>query len=167
MKEMGLWTLIWTVSVITGMGVAQTSQLCPSHTEISPCSCTLKKSGLDIICEYTDLSHISDVMSALKGRTNTVIFYLRLRHNSLPKLQPYVFLGLDIRHLTIHNSSLAKLEESSLSSVGENTIFTIFLIPECAIVRVSLTRDLFFSFGEEKCECKIDDASIVIQIHGK
>ncbi|XP_043803988.1 slit homolog 2 protein isoform X3 [Apis laboriosa] len=118
MKEIGLWTMIWTVSVITGMGVAQTSQLCPSHTEISPCSCTLKKSGLDIICEYTDLSHISNVMSSLKGRTNTVIFYLRLRHNNLPKLQPYVFLGLDIRHLTIHNSSLAKLEESSLSSVG-------------------------------------------------
>lgn len=118
MKEIGLWTLIWTASVMTGISVAQISQLCPSHTEISPCSCTLKKSGLDIICEYTDLSHISGVMSSLKGKTNTVIFYLRLRHNSLPKLQPYVFLGLDIRHLTIHNSSLAKLEESSLSSVG-------------------------------------------------
>lgn len=48
-----------------------------------------------------------------------MIFYLRLRHNNLPKLQPYVFLGLDIRHLTIHNSSLSKLEESSLSSIGE------------------------------------------------
>lgn len=37
----------------------------------------------------------------------------------MPKLQGYVFLGLDIRHLTIHNSSLAVLEESSLSSIGE------------------------------------------------
>ncbi|KOX72921.1 Leucine-rich repeats and immunoglobulin-like domains protein 2 [Melipona quadrifasciata] len=118
MKESSLWTLVWTVSLVTSLTVAQSSVNCPSHSEISPCSCTLKKSGLDIVCEYTDLSHIDDVMRSLKGRTNTVIFYLRLRHNSLPKLQPYVFLGLDIRHLTIHNSSLAKLEESSLSSIG-------------------------------------------------
>ncbi|CAK9831514.1 Leucine-rich repeats and immunoglobulin-like domains protein 2 [Anthophora retusa] len=118
MKENGLWSLICMVCVIMGLTLAQTSQICPSHDAISPCSCTLKKSGLDIVCEFTELAHISHVMTALKGRTNTVIFYLRLRHNSLPKLQPYVFLGLDIRHLTIHNSSLAKLEESSLSSIG-------------------------------------------------
>ena len=119
MKESKLWTLVWTVSLVTSLTVAQSSVNCPPHSEISPCSCTLKKSGLDIVCEYTDLAHIDDVMRSLKGRTNTVIFYLRLRHNSLPKLQPYVFLGLDIRHLTIHNSSLAKLEESSLSSIGK------------------------------------------------
>jgi hypothetical protein len=34
------------------------------------------------------------------------------------KLQDFVFLGLDIRHLTIHNSSLAVVEESSLNSLG-------------------------------------------------
>jgi len=31
----------------------------------------------------------------------------------------FVFLGLDIRHLTIHNSSLAVVEETALSSVGK------------------------------------------------
>lgn len=110
--------MVWAMSLATSLSLAQ-SVNCPSHGEISPCSCTLKKSGLDIVCEYTDILHISEVMSKLKGRTNAVIFYLRLRHNNLPKLQPYVFLGLDIRHLTIHNSSLSKLEESSLSSIGE------------------------------------------------
>ncbi|XP_076662828.1 uncharacterized protein LOC143366019 isoform X2 [Andrena cerasifolii] len=118
MRKDGLWTLVWTVCLVMGLSSAQTSQLCPSHAEITPCSCSVKKSGLDIVCEFTDLSHISKVMSTLKGKPNTVIFYLRLRHNSMAKLQPYVFLGLDIRHLTIHNSSLAVLEESSLSSIG-------------------------------------------------
>ncbi|XP_076162218.1 uncharacterized protein LOC143144078 isoform X2 [Ptiloglossa arizonensis] len=118
MKENGLWRLVWMLCVILGVSMAQTSQPCPSHHEIAPCSCTLKKSGLDIVCEYTSLSHISKVMGTLKGKLNIVIFYLRLRHNNLPKLQRYVFLGLDIRHLTIHNSSLAVLEESSLSSIG-------------------------------------------------
>jgi hypothetical protein len=56
-------------------------------------------------------------MKELKG-SSEVIFYLKLRHNSLPKLQDFVFLGLDIRHLTIHNSSLVVVEESSLSSLG-------------------------------------------------
>ncbi|XP_076238436.1 uncharacterized protein LOC143181732 isoform X2 [Calliopsis andreniformis] len=118
MKKNVLWTVVWTMGLMSGLGLAQTSQSCPQYSDISPCSCTLKKSGLDIVCEFTDLSHISKAMSVLKGKSNPVIFYLRLRHNSLPKLQRYVFLGLDIRHLTIHNSSLAVLEESSLSSIG-------------------------------------------------
>lgn len=124
MRKNGLWTLVWTVCLVMGLSSAQISQLCPSHTEIAPCSCSVKKSGLDIVCEFTDLSHISKVMSTLKGKPNTVIFYLRLRHNSMAKLQPYVFLGLDIRHLTIHNSSLAVLEESSLSSIGKSPLAT-------------------------------------------
>jgi len=48
----------------------------------------------------------------------SIIFYLKLRHNNLPKLQGFVFLALDIRHLTIHNSSLAAIEENALSSLG-------------------------------------------------
>ncbi|XP_053970341.1 slit homolog 3 protein isoform X1 [Hylaeus volcanicus] len=118
MKENGLWTLVWAVCVIIGLSMGQTLQSCPSHHDIAPCFCSLKKSGLDIVCEFTDMARISKVMSTLKSKLNTVIFYLRLRHNNLPKLQRYVFLGLDIRHLTIHNSSLAVLEESSLSSIG-------------------------------------------------
>lgn len=121
MREHGLsdaWRLVWLLCLVLATSLAQTSQICPSHTEISPCSCSVKKSGLDIVCEITDLQHISRAMAVLKGKTNVIIFYLRLRHNNLPKLQGYVFLGLDIRHLTIHNSSLAVLEESSLSSIG-------------------------------------------------
>lgn len=95
-------------------------QQCPTHGEIAPCVCTVKKNGgLDILCEFTDLQHISKTMAVLKGKPSLVIFYLKLRHNNLPKLQGFVFLGMDIRHLTIHNSTLAVVEESSLSSIGK------------------------------------------------
>jgi len=77
-------------------------QVCPEQGDISPCICTVKKNGLDILCETTDLAHITKSMGTLKGKS-PVIFYLKLRHNNLPKLQGFVFLALDIRHLTIHN----------------------------------------------------------------
>lgn len=121
MREHGLldvWRLVWLLCLVLATGLAQISLVCPTHNDISPCYCSMKKSGLDIVCEITDMQHISKAMSVLKSKPNIVIFYLRLRHNNLPKLQGYVFLGLDIRHLTIHNSSLAVLEESSLSSLG-------------------------------------------------
>lgn len=93
-------------------------QTCPATNEIAPCACQVKKNGLDILCEATDLSHINKAMGTLKGK-NPIIFYLKLRHNNLPKLQGFVFLSLDIRHLTVHNSSLAAIEETALSSLGE------------------------------------------------
>ncbi|XP_053964719.1 slit homolog 1 protein [Anastrepha ludens] len=92
-------------------------QVCPEQNDIAPCICTLKKNGLDILCETTDLAHITKSMGTLKGQS-PIIFYLKLRHNNLPKLQGFVFLALDIRHLTIHNSSLAAIEENALSSLG-------------------------------------------------
>ncbi|XP_037949793.1 leucine-rich repeat-containing protein 15 [Teleopsis dalmanni] len=92
-------------------------QICPEQNDISPCICTVKKNGLDILCEATDLAHITKSMSTLKGKS-PIIFYLKLRHNNLPKLQGFVFLALDIRHITIHNSSLAAIEENALSSLG-------------------------------------------------
>lgn len=93
-------------------------QTCPAVNEISPCVCQVKKNGLDILCEATDYMHITRAMTALKPKS-PIIFYLKLRHNSLPKLQGFIFLALDIRHLTIHNSSLAVIEETSLSSLGK------------------------------------------------
>ncbi|XP_055917777.1 toll-like receptor 13 isoform X1 [Eupeodes corollae] len=93
-------------------------QVCPEQSDISPCICTVKKNGLDILCETTDLQHINVAMGILKGKS-PIIFYLKLRHNNLPKLQGFVFLALDIRHLTIHNSSLAAIEENALSSLGK------------------------------------------------
>lgn len=99
--------------------VSQVIQQCPRAGEIEPCTCTVKKNGLDILCEFTDLQHISRAMTVLKGKPSLMISYLKLRHNNLPKLQGFVFLGMDIRHLTIHNSSLAVVEESSLSSIGK------------------------------------------------
>lgn len=92
-------------------------QTCPSVSDIAPCACSVKKNGLDILCETTDIGHITHAMSTLKAK-NPIIFYLKLRHNNLPKLQGFVFLALDIRHLTIHNSSLAVIEETALSSLG-------------------------------------------------
>ncbi|XP_052119487.1 chondroadherin isoform X2 [Frankliniella occidentalis] len=108
---------------LLGLAAAQGGQsgqnICPAAADIQPCGCTVKKNGLDILCETTETQHINKAMDALKRRGNAVIFYLKLRHNTLPKLLQFVFLGLDIRHLTIHNSSLAVVEESSLSSVGK------------------------------------------------
>lgn len=110
-------TLLFVAQIINGQpnGPAQT---CPSVGDISPCVCQVKKNGLDILCEATDYYHIQRAMTALKPKS-PIIFYLKLRHNSLPKLQGFIFLALDIRHLTIHNSSLAVIEETSLSSLGE------------------------------------------------
>lgn len=108
--------------LFNGYTMWQVQQQCPPRSDISPCACTVKKNGLDILCEFTDQQHISRAMETLKGKP-LVIFYLKLRHNNLPKLQGFVFLGLDIRHLTIHNSSLAVVEESSLSSIGTDTGF--------------------------------------------
>lgn len=97
-------------------------QTCPEAKEISPCACQVKKNGLDILCEATDVGHINKAMTALKGK-NPIIFYLKLRHSNLPKLQGFIFLALDIRHLTIHNSSLAAIEETALSSLGGFDLF--------------------------------------------
>ncbi|XP_043281466.1 leucine-rich repeat-containing protein let-4 [Venturia canescens] len=114
-----IWRCLSLLCLILGdTVVAQTLQTCPVHVAISPCVCSVKTLGLDIICESTDHTHISKAMDVLKGQPKTVIFYLKLRHNNLPKLQGFVFLGLIVQHLTIHNSSLAVVEESSLSSIG-------------------------------------------------
>lgn len=112
--------LICIVQIINGQGGPP--QTCPMAMEISPCLCQVKKNGLDILCEATDVVHITRAMTALKPKS-PIIFYLKLRHNSLPKLQGFVFLALDIRHLTIHNSSLAVIEETSLSSLGMLSLF--------------------------------------------
>lgn len=118
----GMWRRLAALAALLALAApigAQTAQQCPPHGDISPCTCSVKKNGLDLLCEFTDPSHINKAMAALKGRS-PIIFYLKLRHNNLPKLQGFIFLGLDIRHLTIHNSSLAVVEESSLSSIGES-----------------------------------------------
>lgn len=122
-------TALWTWIKLLGLALAvldhapvaaqsNSPQTCPPGSDISPCVCQVKKNGLDILCEATDVQHITKAMSALKGKS-PIIFYLKLRHNNLPKLQGFVFLALDIRHLTIHNSSLATIEETSLSSLGK------------------------------------------------
>lgn len=105
------------LKLVLGQSQGQ-QQVCPEQNEIAPCVCTVKKNGLDVLCETTDLVHITKSLSTLKGKS-PIIFYLKLRHNNLPKLQGFVFLSLDIRHLTIHNSSLAAIEENALSSLGK------------------------------------------------
>lgn len=107
------------IKSIQSLDDGQASQKCPPLSEIAPCTCGIKKNGLDVICEFTDFIHISRAMDSLKKRQSSIIFYLKLRHNNLPKLQGFVFLGLDIHHLTIHNSSMAVIEETALSSIGK------------------------------------------------
>lgn len=115
---LGLSILLENVLLVGGQQNNPPQQVCPPLNDIDPCACTVKKNGLDILCEGTDILHINKAMGALKGKS-PIIFYLKLRHNNLPKLQGFLFLALDIRHLTIHNSSLAAIEETSLSSLGK------------------------------------------------
>ncbi|XP_035794791.1 leucine-rich repeat-containing protein let-4-like [Anopheles albimanus] len=115
-KLLGLALAVLDVATLVA-AQSNSPQTCPPGSDINPCVCQVKKNGLDILCEATDAQHITKAMSALKGKS-PIIFYLKLRHNNLPKLQGFVFLALDIRHLTIHNSSLATIEETSLSSLG-------------------------------------------------
>uniref|UniRef100_A0A182PAY8 LRRCT domain-containing protein n=1 Tax=Anopheles epiroticus TaxID=199890 RepID=A0A182PAY8_9DIPT len=116
-KLLGLALAVLDQALTQVAAQSNSPQTCPPSSDISPCVCQVKKNGLDILCEATDVQHITKAMSALKGKS-PIIFYLKLRHNNLPKLQGFVFLALDIRHLTIHNSSLATIEETSLSSLG-------------------------------------------------
>lgn len=111
-------TVILTFSLAVRGQQSGQGQTCPASQDIHPCVCSVKKNGLDILCEFSDLNHINKAMAVLKPKS-PIIFYLKLRHNNLPKLQGFIFLSLDIRHLTIHNSSLAVIEETSLSSLGE------------------------------------------------
>lgn len=135
-----LFGLLGLMDYAMVMGQQNPVQTCPPVADISPCACNVKKNGLDILCEATDISHINHAMSTLKGK-NPIIFYLKLRHNSLPKLQGFVFLALDIRHLTIHNSSLAVIEETALSSLGNLTI-----ILHIQLVIISIMSVLCFLF---------------------
>lgn len=131
--------LLFVAQIINGQQNAQ-QQTCPAANEISPCVCQVKKNGLDILCEATDYVHITRAMTALKPKS-PIIFYLKLRHNSLPKLQGFIFLALDIRHLTIHNSSLAVIEETSLSSLGKLKLLILLLFS----ARTSRVRCAFFN----------------------
>ncbi|KOB79231.1 Uncharacterized protein OBRU01_00771 [Operophtera brumata] len=111
------WLLLCCVVLLARPAHPQGAQQCPGSNTITPCSCTVKKNGLDILCEFTEQQHIQKAMNTLRSKP-MIIFYLKLRHNNLAKLPSYIFLGLDIRHLTVHNSSLAVIEDSSLSSIG-------------------------------------------------
>lgn len=129
------------IDLMSFVAQAQVAQQCPPHIEISPCTCSIKKNGLDVICEFTDFHRISRAMDGLKKMQNSIIFYLKLRHNHIPKLQGFVFLGLDIHHLTIHNSSLAVVEETSLSSIGmfhEKMLFLYLYIWQYCNTRATL-----------------------------
>jgi hypothetical protein len=137
--------LLLLAQAINGQSPPQT---CPAASEIGPCVCQVKKNGLDILCEATDVFHINRAMTALKPKS-PIIFYLKLRHNNLPKLQGFIFLALDIRHLTIHNSSLAVIEETSLSSLGRISLLlpqaaALFLLP---IERFRQKRSQIIGFG--------------------
>lgn len=134
-----VWLALWWYAPVLGQ-VSPSSQ-CPAPQEITPCQCQVKKSGLDVMCEFTDNFHISKALTVLKGRPNIVVFYLKLRHNNLPKLQSFVFLGIDIRHLTVHNSSLALVEESSLSSMGK-PLFKHFISSYKRILLATLRKSI-------------------------
>ncbi|KAL1498068.1 hypothetical protein ABEB36_008925 [Hypothenemus hampei] len=127
------WTwVVWLVG-LCALATAEVPQSCPQRQEIAPCTCQVKKNGLDILCEFTDQQHIDSAMTIFKGKP-LVIFYLKLRHNKLPKLPGFMFFGMDIQHLTIHNSSLSVVDEASLSSIGK--MLTQFDVSQNSLTQV-------------------------------
>ncbi|KAJ8955281.1 hypothetical protein NQ318_000309 [Aromia moschata] len=134
-------------------------QQCPQRQEITPCTCQVKKNGLDVLCESTNQTGINEAMRGLKGKS-LVIFYLKLRHNNLKKLTAFVFLGLDIRHLTIHNSSLAVVEEASLSSIASYVHTMESHHGPCATDNLSLLKG-------ERMDAKNGQFAIVMSFRGQ
>ena len=76
-------------------------------------------SGLDIACENANEEQIKSSIDILKKDAYT-IFYLKLRNCLLRKLPDYIFLGLEVIHLTIIRSNVSVIDRASLSALAGN-----------------------------------------------
>lgn len=55
------WLLVCCVVLCARPAHPQGAQQCPAPNTMTPCSCTVKKNGLDILCEFTEQQHIQKV----------------------------------------------------------------------------------------------------------
>lgn len=96
-------------------------QRCPEFSEMLPCTCKEKGSGLDVTCENVETSQLQKVTSNMKSHTQRnsyQIGYFKVRSSRITKLPDYVFMGLKIVHLMLFDCGLKTLMPNSLSSLA-------------------------------------------------
>lgn len=59
------WLVVCLVVLLARPAYQQGAQQCPPANTITPCSCTVKKNGLDILCEFTEQQHIQKVIGII------------------------------------------------------------------------------------------------------
>ncbi|KAJ9592206.1 hypothetical protein L9F63_001207, partial [Diploptera punctata] len=80
----------------------------------SPCSCTVKKNGLDLLCEFTDQQHVSRAMVALKG-TSEIIYYLKLS-TQYSAQTCWILFSSDSTFVILLSTTVASLSSRNLHS---------------------------------------------------
>ena len=74
-------------------------------------------SGLDIVCEKAGERQIVSALDVLK-KDSYNIFWMKIRNCVLARIPDYVFLGLEVIHLSIIRSNVSNIDRSSLSALG-------------------------------------------------
>jgi len=96
-------------------------QRCPEFSQMLPCTCKEKGSGLDVTCENVETSQLQKVTSNMKSHTQRNAYqigYFKVRNSRITKLPDYVFMGLKIVHLMLFDCGLETLMPNSLSSLA-------------------------------------------------
>ncbi|XP_026681002.1 leucine-rich repeat-containing G-protein coupled receptor 4-like [Diaphorina citri] len=101
----------------------QSVQQCPPHNEISPCQCSVKKNGLDILCEFTDNQKIQVPSDALRPLDR--LRHLDLRANNITSLSDDTFshFGDSITFLNLQKNGLA--ENLQYLRLGDNNLHEV------------------------------------------
>jgi len=96
-------------------------QRCPEFSQMLPCTCKEKGSGLDVTCEGVETSQLQKVTRNMKSHNQAnsyMIGYFKVRSSRIPKLPDYIFMGLKIVHLMLFDCGLKTLMPNSLSSLA-------------------------------------------------
>jgi len=96
-------------------------QRCPEFSQMQPCTCKEKGSGLDVTCENVETSQLQKVTKSMKAHTQKnsyQIGYFKVRNSRIRQLPDYIFMGLKIVHLMLFDCGLETLMPNSLSSLA-------------------------------------------------
>jgi len=99
----------------------ESRQRCPDFSQMLPCTCKEKGSGLDVTCENVGTEELSKVTKNMKRhnqRDDYLIGYFKVRGSRINTLPDYIFMGLKIAHLMLFDCGLNHLMPNSLSSLA-------------------------------------------------
>ncbi|XP_066937440.1 leucine-rich repeat-containing protein let-4-like [Macrobrachium rosenbergii] len=107
------------IAITTLLGEARTAEgtTCLPASDIHPCTCKEKSRGPSVICENVNETEIMQSLKVLKKRSN-IIYRLMFRSCDLQRVRDYLFLGLNVEHLTMSRSNISVVEESSLRTLA-------------------------------------------------